>query len=176
MFAHRNVIYSERLKLTHLKGFHGYCYLKWVAQSDSLRPHGLYNLWNSPGQNTGVGCHALLQGIFPTQGSNTGLPHCRQVLYQLRHQGSPLLRMKLKRYFFFFQIFPFQEKHSINIRISILDSKQQKPSLVNLAEVLFVVRKSGSPPKDKKPGKMSRNQIVPEEAHQGDSKGNFNSC
>ena len=38
---------------------------------------------NSPGQNTGVGCHALLQGIFPTQGSNLGLPHCRRILYHL---------------------------------------------------------------------------------------------
>ena len=41
------------------------------------------------GKNTGVGCYAFLQGIFPTQGSNTGLPHCRQILYQLSHKGSP---------------------------------------------------------------------------------------
>ena len=44
---------------------------------------------DSPGKNTGVGCHALLQGIFPTQGSNPGHPHCRQIIYQLSHQGSP---------------------------------------------------------------------------------------
>ena len=44
--------------------------------------------WNSPGKNTGVGCHFLLQGIFPTQGSNLGLVHCRQMLYHLSHQGS----------------------------------------------------------------------------------------
>ena len=44
---------------------------------------------DSPGKNTGVGCHALLQGIFPTQGSNPGLPHCRHVVYHLSHQGSP---------------------------------------------------------------------------------------
>ena len=43
----------------------------------------------SLGKNTGVGCHALLQGIFSTQGLNSGLPHCRQILYQLSHQGSP---------------------------------------------------------------------------------------
>ena len=42
---------------------------------------------DSPGKNTGVGCHALLQGIFPTQGLNPGLPHCRQILYCLSHQG-----------------------------------------------------------------------------------------
>ena len=41
-----------------------------------------------PGKNTGVGCHFLLQGIFPTQGLNPGLWHCRQILYQLSHQGS----------------------------------------------------------------------------------------
>ena len=57
--------------------------------SDSLRPHGLYP-WDSPGQNTGVGSLSLLQGIFPTQGSNPGLRHCRWILYQLSHQGCPL--------------------------------------------------------------------------------------
>ena len=41
-----------------------------------------------PGKNTWVGCHALLQGIFPTQGSNPGLLHCRQILYHLSHQGN----------------------------------------------------------------------------------------
>ena len=46
--------------------------------SDSLRPHGFYSPWNSPGQNTGVGSIFLLQGISPTQESNPGLPHCRQ--------------------------------------------------------------------------------------------------
>ena len=54
--------------------------------SDSLRSHGLYSPWNSPGQNTGVGSCSLLQGIFPTQGSNPGLPHCRQILYQLSQE------------------------------------------------------------------------------------------
>ena len=48
----------------------------------------IYSPWNSPGQNTGVGSLSLLQGIFPTQGSNPGLPHCRQTLYQLSHKGS----------------------------------------------------------------------------------------
>ena len=43
--------------------------------SDSSRPHGLYSTWNSPGQNTGAGSLSLLQGIFPTEGSNPGLPH-----------------------------------------------------------------------------------------------------
>ena len=61
-----------------------------VAQScPTLQPRGLYSPWNSPGQNTGVGSLSLLQGIFPTQGWNPGLPHCRQILYQLSHKGSP---------------------------------------------------------------------------------------
>ena len=55
----------------------------------SVRPRGLYSLWNSLGQNTGVGSLSLLQGIFPTQGSNPGLPQCRQILSQLSHKGSP---------------------------------------------------------------------------------------
>ena len=58
--------------------------------SDSLPPHGLYSPWNSLGQYTGVGSLALLQGIFPTQGLNPGVPYCRQILYQLSHKGSPL--------------------------------------------------------------------------------------
>ena len=63
------------------------------VMSDSLWPHGLQPAtplcpWDSPGRNTGVGCHTLLQGIFPTQGSKPGLPHWRQILYRLSHQGS----------------------------------------------------------------------------------------
>ena len=85
------------------------CLLKWLHKSmhvlkgrrtnheseshsvvfNSLWPHGLHSPWNSPGQTTGVGSCSLLQGIFPTQGSNPGLLHCRQILYQLSYQGSP---------------------------------------------------------------------------------------
>ena len=57
--------------------------------SDSLRPHGLYSPGNCLGQNTGMGSLFLLQGIFPTQGSNPGLLHCGRILYQLSHKGSP---------------------------------------------------------------------------------------
>ena len=64
--------------------------------SDSLRPHELQPTrllcpWDSPGKNTGVGCRALLQGIFPTQRSSPGLPHCRRILNCLSHQGSPYI-------------------------------------------------------------------------------------
>ena len=63
--------------------------VKWVAQSYPTLCDPMDCPWNSPGQNTGVGSFSLFQGIFPTQGSNPGLPHCRQILYQLSHQGSP---------------------------------------------------------------------------------------
>ena len=67
--------------------------------SDSLRPHGLYSPQNSPGQNTGVDSCSLLQGIFPTQGLNPGLPHCRQILYQLSQKGSTIIsESKLNKY------------------------------------------------------------------------------
>ena len=57
--------------------------------SDSLQSHELYSPWNSPVLNTGVGSLSLLQGIFPTQGLNPGLPHCRRILYQMSHKESP---------------------------------------------------------------------------------------
>ena len=67
--------------------------IKWSESlsvvSDSLWPNRLYSPWNSPGQNMGVGSLSLLQGIFPIQGLNPGLPHCRQILCQLSHKGSP---------------------------------------------------------------------------------------
>ena len=49
--------------------------------------------WKSPGKNTGVSSHSLLQGIFPTQGWNLGLLHCRQILYCLSYQRSPCPRL-----------------------------------------------------------------------------------
>ena len=68
----------------------------WVTQSQtrlkrlssSSSSSRLLCLWDSPGKSTGVGCHAFLQRIFPTQGSNPGLPHYRQILYGLSRQGS----------------------------------------------------------------------------------------
>ena len=70
-----------------------YWWQKWSeshsVMSDSLWPHGLYSPWDSLDQNTGVGSLSLLQGIFPSQGSNPCLPYCREILYQLSHKGSP---------------------------------------------------------------------------------------
>ena len=53
----------------------------WMVAYHALHP------WDFPGNSTGVGCHFLLQRIFPTQRSNLGFPHCRQTLYRLSHQG-----------------------------------------------------------------------------------------
>ena len=61
----------------------------WSLISDFLQPCGLYSPWKSPGQKTGVGSCSLLHGIIPTQGLSPGLLNCRQILYQLSHQGSP---------------------------------------------------------------------------------------
>ena len=70
-----------------------YCLsLGWKSKKlspNSLWPHGLYSPWNAPGQNTGVGSLSLLQRIFLIWGSNPGLRHCRWILHQLSHKGSP---------------------------------------------------------------------------------------
>ena len=62
--------------------------------SDSVTPqttaHRFFCPWVSPGKKTGVGCHALLQGILSTQGWNPGFPHCRQIPYCLSHKGSQI--------------------------------------------------------------------------------------
>ena len=68
--------------------------VKSSVVSDTSQPHGLQPTkflrpWDFPDKNTGVGCHFLLQEIFPTKGLKPGLPHCRQTLYHLSHQGSP---------------------------------------------------------------------------------------
>ena len=98
--------------------------------SDSLQPHGLYSPWNSPGQNTGVGRHSLLHGILPTQGLNLGLPHCRWILYQLSHQGSPRI-LEWVAYPFLQQIFPTQEWNQ---------------GLLHCRWILYQLSYQGSPP------------------------------
>ena len=75
------------------------CVLSCSVVSNSLQPHGLkparlLRPWNSPGKNTGVASHSLLQGILPTQGSKPGFLHCRQNLYHLSHQGSLYFQIK----------------------------------------------------------------------------------
>ena len=74
---------------------------KWKTVSDSEVLEQQVKIlcpWDFPGKKTGVGCHFLLQEIFPTQGLNPGLLHCRQMLYPLSHQGSPLYRSSIEKY------------------------------------------------------------------------------
>ena len=78
-----------------------------------------------PNQNTGVGSLSLLQGIFPTQGLNRGLPHCRQILYQLSDQGSPSSTDHLFRFTCLFLLLAFfeiklEDKLGYNISIYFL--------------------------------------------------------
>ena len=73
---------------------HGYWQWSCSVMTDSLWPHGLYSPWNSLGQDTGVGSLSLLQGDLPNPGTepwSPGLLHCRQILYQLSHKGSPMV-------------------------------------------------------------------------------------
>ena len=80
---------------------------------DTLRPHGLYSPWNSLGQNTGVSGRSLLQGIFPMQGSNPGLPHCRGICYRLSHQGQICLLLQVfLDFLLFLQIWPWNTEWS----------------------------------------------------------------
>ena len=97
--------------------------------SDSLQPHGLYSPWNSPGQNTGVGRLSLLQGIFPTQGSNSGLLHCRQISLSSVPQGKPK-NTGVGSLFLLQQIFPTQESNPGFLRCRrILTELSGKPVL-----------------------------------------------
>ena len=75
-------------------------FIKSNISRNTLCRKSFSNTSNSPGKNTGVSCHCLLQGIFPTQGSNLGLLHCRQILDHLNHQGLLLIHnMNFKKWF-----------------------------------------------------------------------------
>ena len=86
--------FPRHISLGHLQDLRLVLTLCCASSCPTLRnpvgcfPPGSSAHGDSPGQNTGLGCHALPQGIFPTQGSNPDLRHCRQVLYRLSHQGS----------------------------------------------------------------------------------------
>ena len=77
----------------------------------------LYSPWNSPSQNTGVGSLSSLQGIFPTQGSNPGLPHCRRILFQLSHKGMCSFIQQIFRQHLplLGEIFPSQESNASHL-------------------------------------------------------------
>ena len=86
-----------------------------------IQPTRLLCPWDSPGKNTGVGCHALLQGIYPTQGSNPGLLHCSRILYRQSHQGvcvkNYLQMIELCLHFCVFSIFSIMCKFILYFEI-----------------------------------------------------------
>ena len=81
-FLPRSLCDSESEKISSLVLFN-------LFQSHGLQPVRLLYPWDSPGKKTGMISHSLFQRIFLTPGSNPGLPHCRQIFYDLSHQGSP---------------------------------------------------------------------------------------
>ena len=105
--------------------------------SDSLGPHGL-SLWSSSVQNTGVGSLSLLQGIFPTQGSNPGLPHCRQIIYQLIHKGitdTSLSGRKIQKYILTF----FSDETSLRWKSKLLSRIYSKMFLAYPRDTPFLL-------------------------------------
>ena len=104
------------------------------VESNSLWPHGLYSPWNSPGQNTGVDSHSLLQGIFPTQGSNPDLLHYRQILFQLSHKGSTRILERVA--------YPFSSRSSQPRNRSGVSCKKSYPNITNtIALNLYITKK-----------------------------------
>ena len=89
-------------------------------------PPGISVHGDSPGKNTGEGSLSLLHGIFPTQGSNPGLPHCRQILNHLSHQGSPLLTISSVQLLSRVQLFvtPWTAAHQASIHHQLLELAQ----------------------------------------------------
>ena len=84
-----------------------------------LLPTRLLYAWDSPDKNSGMDSHSLLQGLFPTQGSNPGLLNCRQILYHLRHQGSPVVYSRKLIIAFLCKLFAMQQI-SVQMHFSLL--------------------------------------------------------
>jgi len=100
-----------------------------VCDPMDCSPPGTSVHGDSPGKNTGVGCHFLLQWIFPTQGSNPGLQCCRQILYCLSHQGNPRV-LEWVTYPFLHGIFPIHKSNQ---------------SLLRCRQILYQLSYQGSP-------------------------------
>jgi len=92
---------------------------------------------DSAGKNTGVGCHVLFQGIFPTQGSNPGRQHCRWVLYHLSHQESPRILEWIAYPFSRDPLNPGIEPGSPELQADPLPTKPPRKPLENKNSVLI---------------------------------------
>ena len=97
--------------------------------SNSLRPHGLYGPWYSPGQNTGVGSCSFLQGIFPTQGSNLGLPHLQVDSLPAEPPGKP----------------KNTAVGSLSLLQGILPTQELNQGLLHCRRILYQLSSQGSP-------------------------------
>ena len=86
---------------------------------DWQEPARLFCPWNTPGKNTGVGSHSFLQGIFPTQRSNPGLPPCRQILYHLRDEQNIRIIFLLRYSWFTMFITAVQQIHTFSYSFSL---------------------------------------------------------
>ena len=95
---------------------------------------GLYNPWNSPGQDTGVGSRSLLQGIFPTQGSNSGLQHCRQILLPAEPPENP----------------KNTGVGSLSLLQGIFPTQELKQGLLHHRQILYQLSSQGSPRNENK--------------------------
>ena len=112
------ILISDKVKKERLKVKSLSCVQVFVT--NGLQPTRFLHPWVFPGKNTGVGCHFLLQEIFSTQGLNPGLPHCRQTLYRLSHQG---IHLKIKN------ITRDNEGHYIMIKGSI---QEEDITIINI--------------------------------------------
>ena len=111
-------------------GFHSWKHVLqlYLTLCDPVEPARLLCPWVSPGKNTGVGCHFLLQRIFPTQRLNPGLLLCRQILYHLSHRGSPGLhahfQMKDYVYSYFFSIKVWKRNYFVQSVENVLSARR----------------------------------------------------
>ena len=156
--------------LLHAWNLHSSSTLHWVIYesesssvlSDSLRPHELYSPWNSPGQSTGVGSLSLLQGIFPTQGSNPGLLHCRQILCQLNHKGSPRILEWVAYPFFRGSFWPRNQTGSPALQVdSLLTEPWGKPGNIHASKLLSQTIPPSPPTESKSLFFMSVSPLLP---------------
>ena len=126
--------------------------LSRLVPSNTLRPQGRLPgssvHGGSLGKNIGMGCHTLIQGIFPTQRSDPGLPHCRQILYQLGHQGSPWILERVAYPFSRDLLNPGVEPGSPALQVDSLPTelpgKPQQPMRSKLVTLLFPFYRRGN--------------------------------
>ena len=138
--------------------------MKWSESpsvlSDSLWPHGLYTPWNSPGQNTGVCSLSLLRGIFPTLGLNPGVPHCRWILYQLSHQGSPRILEWVAYLFFSGSSWPRNQTGVSCIAGRFFTSRATRKPLTRCPQISSLGYVRSDSPQDLEKGRETMNPAI----------------